>query len=159
MLKLLKEEPLLLHHATTPARVRAKQNPEMTEETALKILLDARNDVIKTGMSVTVAGYSVNVLVMPKLAGSGQGATFLVHGGEVSPAAAVAAIAESKNPVAQPTPNALAPLPQPSVSPEELEAGKRSLVWDAGWGSRWPADDRLARRGHPSVAVISSVLR
>lgn len=25
--------------------------------------------------------------------------------------------------------------PQPTVSPEALEAGKRSLVWDAGWGS------------------------
>ncbi|MDM0032236.1 hypothetical protein QTI33_08840 [Variovorax sp. J22P271] len=72
----------------------------MTEVTALKILRDARNEVVKTGMSVTVAGYSVNVLMMPKLAGSGQGASFLVHGGEVLLAAAVAAIAESQNHVA-----------------------------------------------------------
>ena len=77
--------------------MHAKQNPDMTEETALKILRDARNEVVKTGIGVTVAGYSVNVLVMPKPAGSGQGATFLVHGGEVSLTAAVAAIAELSN--------------------------------------------------------------
>lgn len=66
----------------------------MTEDTALKILRDAQNEVIKTGMAVTVAGYSLNVLVMPN-PGARQGVSFVVRGSEVSWTAAAAAIAES----------------------------------------------------------------
>ena len=66
----------------------------MTEDTALKILRDAENEVLKTGMAVTVAGYSVNVLVTPN-PGARQGVSFVVRNGKVSWAAAAVAIAES----------------------------------------------------------------
>ncbi|MDM0035716.1 hypothetical protein QTI33_26525 [Variovorax sp. J22P271] len=70
------------------------ENVGMTEDTALKILRDAKNEVLKTGMAVTVAGYSVDVLVMPN-PGNRQGVIFVVRDSEVTGAAAAAAMAES----------------------------------------------------------------
>lgn len=66
----------------------------MTEDTALKILRDAQNEVVKTGMALTVAGYSLNVLVVPNPTAL-QGVSFVVRGSEVSWTAAAAAIAAS----------------------------------------------------------------
>lgn len=67
----------------------------MTEDTALKILRDARGEAIKTGMSVTVVGYRLNVVVAPNTQAGASAACFYVHDRSVSLTAAAAAMAES----------------------------------------------------------------
>jgi len=67
----------------------------MTEDTAQKMLRDARDEATTTGTAVTVVGYRLSVLVMPNPAGSMPRGLFYVHGRKVTLAVAAAAIAES----------------------------------------------------------------
>ncbi|MDM0022495.1 hypothetical protein [Variovorax saccharolyticus] len=69
----------------------------MTEDTAQKILRDARAEAIKTATRITVVGHRLSVLVRPHPPGSEPRADFLVHGIVVSLGAAAAAMAGSRS--------------------------------------------------------------
>ena len=65
----------------------------MTEDTAQKILRDARAEAIKTATGITVVGHRLSVVVRPRPPGSDPCADFLVDGTVVSLGDAAAAMA------------------------------------------------------------------
>jgi hypothetical protein len=67
----------------------------MTEDTAQKMLKDAGVEATRTGMSLTVVGYRLNVVVAPNPPGSVQPSSFFLHDRNVSLTVAAAAMAES----------------------------------------------------------------
>ena len=76
-------------------RFPAAKNDLMTEDTAQKMLRDAGVEATRTGMSLTVVGYRLNVVVAPNPPGSVQPSSFFLHDRNVSLTVAAAAMAES----------------------------------------------------------------
>jgi hypothetical protein len=66
----------------------------MTEDTAQKMLRDARDEALRTGTHVTVFGYRLTVLVVPGVPGTMPRALYYVRGRAATLSDAAAAIAE-----------------------------------------------------------------